>query len=497
MTPNVPATPSSSVARGAALNLVGAAVFGLSGFVFALVLSNQLGAADAGRFWIGLAVYNIVSRIAELGTASGLVHGVARARSTSRAETIPAIVRVALGPVILAAVIGVISIVGLAFTVFADGGEPDSVLLAFAPFVLVAALYTPIVQGLRGFGSMTANVAIDRIGRGIVQPGLAIAALQLWDSVAIAALAWGVAALLLGIVASGVFSRSATRVRSDASTADVDRSEVSHEFWTFTKPRIGGQMLDVMVLWIDVLLVGALASPTAAGIYGAVSRFAIVGMFVAEALMKVVGPRTAELMAKHDLPSIAALRRESAIAHTAIVWPVYVVVIVFAPTLASIFGAEFVDGAASLRILAIGLLISSLFGPVGSILLMSGDSKATLRVGIMGFATNLVLNLVLVPIMGIEGAAVAWAATFVVRAVANRAACQRAGIEIDLPPTVRIAGALLVSVGLAALATRSVLGGDVLGTVVAGAIAAALMLGVLVLTKPLVGGAQPARAAST
>lgn len=495
MTPNQPTTPS--VARGAALNLVGAAVFGLSGFVFALVLSNQLGPTDAGRFWIGLAVYNIVSRIAELGTASGLVHGVARARSTDRAETIPTIVRVALGPVLVAATVGVGIIVGLAFTVFAEGGEPDGVLLAFAPFVVVAALYTPIVQGLRGFGSMTANVAIDRIGRGIVQPGLAILALQLWDSVPAAAVAWGVAALVLGLVASGVFRRSAAALRGVAPTSAIDRSTTSDEFWTFTKPRIGGQMLDVMVLWIDVLLVGALASPTAAGVYGAVSRFAIVGMFVAEALMKVVGPRTAELMAKDDLPAIAALRRESAIAHTAVVWPVYVVVIVFAPTLASIFGPEFVDGAASLRILAVGLLISSLFGPVGSILLMSGDSRATLRVGVMGFATNLVLNLVLVPIMGIEGAAVAWAATFVVRALANTVACRRAGIDIDVAPTLRIAVGLALVVGLAAIGSRALLGPDVVGAVGAGAVAALAALAVLAATRPLVGGGRTARAAST
>ncbi len=486
-----------SVAKGAALNLVGAALFGLSGFVFAFILSNQLGPGGAGRFWIGLAVFNITSRISELGTASGLVHGVARARADGRAHQLSTVLSVAIRPVLLASVIGVAAVVGLAFTAFAVDGQPDQVLLAFAPFVIAAAIYTPIVQGLRGFGSMTSNVVIDRVVRGLLLPASALITLELTGSIAMAALAWGTSTLLLAVVAARVFKRSITaylnnpnRVRVDRRSTDerdpeIDRSEVRDEFWTFTKPRIGGQILDVMVLWIDVLLVGVLASPTAAGIYGAVSRFAIVGMFVAEALMKVVGPRTAELVARENYSGISNLRHDSALAHTIIVWPVYLVVIAFAPLLASLFGPEFAEGASALRILAMGLMVSSLFGPVGSILLMSGDSKATLRVGALGFATNLILNLILIPMIGIEGAAVAWAATFIVRAIANSAACRTAGIDVDISSVASVAVALTLFTVLTSVGSKALFGTDVAGMLAAGSAGAIAIVAFMFVMRPL------------
>ena len=76
----------AGVARGGTANLIGAAVYGLSGFVLLIVLNRGLGVADAGVVVVAIAIFNILAVLAGLGTATGLVRTIARLRAIGRAE---------------------------------------------------------------------------------------------------------------------------------------------------------------------------------------------------------------------------------------------------------------------------------------------------------------------------------------------------------------------------------------------------------------------------
>ena len=65
-------------------------------------------------------------------------------------------------------------------------------------------------------------------------------------------------------------------------------------------------------------------------------------------------------------------------------------------------------------ILALGMLVGIAAGPVDIALLMLGRSVQSLRNNMTALVTNLVLNLALVPVLGITGAALAWSAAIVV-----------------------------------------------------------------------------------
>ncbi|MGH2542589.1 MAG: polysaccharide biosynthesis C-terminal domain-containing protein, partial [Ardenticatenaceae bacterium] len=79
------------------------------------------------------------------------------------------------------------------------------------------------------------------------------------------------------------------------------------------------------------------------------------------------------------------------------------------PILASVFGDAYRAGAAALAILCLGQLVNAGAGSVGLILNMTGHERDT-AVGVAAAAAaNLILNLILIPRFGIEGAAVATA----------------------------------------------------------------------------------------
>ncbi len=59
--------------------------------------------------------------------------------------------------------------------------------------------------------------------------------------------------------------------------------------------------------------------------------------------------------------------------------------------------------------MSLAMLLSMALGPVDIVLLMGGKSSWNLINTIISLAVNIVLNLILIPRMGITGAALAWA----------------------------------------------------------------------------------------
>ena len=79
-----------------------------------------------------------------------------------------------------------------------------------------------------------------------------------------------------------------------------------------------------------------------------------------------------------------------------------------------LFGHDYGSGATALTILSLGMLVLTGTGSNGIALLMAGRSSWSLAISATSLAVNLTLNLLLIPHLGIDGAAVAWAVTVLV-----------------------------------------------------------------------------------
>ncbi|TIM51531.1 MAG: lipopolysaccharide biosynthesis protein, partial [Mesorhizobium sp.] len=71
----------------------------------------------------------------------------------------------------------------------------------------------------------------------------------------------------------------------------------------------------------------------------------------------------------------------------------------------SLFGAEFVAGYPLLFLLVFGVVARAAVGPCESLLTMSGNQNICAAVYAMTLAFNIGLNLVLIPLFGLWGAA--------------------------------------------------------------------------------------------
>ncbi|MGI8755454.1 MAG: oligosaccharide flippase family protein [Acidimicrobiales bacterium] len=420
------ASPPSvaAVARGGALNLVGSIVYGVANFVLLVVLNRTLGTGPAGIVLVAIAIFNITSTVAELGCSTGLIRMISRDRAVERQDRVRATVVVGVVPVALVATVfaGVLFLTaGSIAAGLGDGANTrvvGDVLRAMAVFLPFSALHSVLISGTRGFDTMRPQVVVERIGRAVTLPLVVAVAVALGMGPVGVGAAWAATNLVALVFSSRAM---ATRVHGavEASGRPPVRADAVQvrSFWAFTAPRAVGQASEVAVNWVDTVLVGALVSTTAAGIYASGTRYLLPGLYAADALMQVTGPRISGLLARGEREEASALLKVVAGWQTAVMWPLYLLTALFPTPLLQVFGPEVVRAKWALVALAVAMLVTAPAGPVASVILMSGRSGQAMVNTLALVAVNLGGNLIFVRRYGVTGAGVVWAVTILVAAL--------------------------------------------------------------------------------
>lgn len=159
---------------------------------------------------------------------------------------------------------------------------------------------------------------------------------------------------------------------------------------------------------IDLIMLGSIKGASDAGIYAVASRGAELVAFVLVAVNMVIAPRVARYHHQGDRALLQRLVSASARRGFLVTLPLAVGLITAGPwLLQTVFGAEYTRGALALSILSCAQLVNIATGSVGLILNMTGHERITARA--IGFSAvlNFGLNMLLVPPLGLEGAAVA------------------------------------------------------------------------------------------
>ena len=135
----------------------------------------------------------------------------------------------------------------------------------------------------------------------------------------------------------------------------------------------------------------------------------MVGTFAGQAITMAFGPQISFMLARRERRRAAKLYQTATVWLMALAFPAYITTMVFAPVLLPRFGHGFGSGATALIVLGAANLFAAACGPVDVVLLMAGRSGLSLMNNGIALAANIGLNVLLIPIYGINGAAIAWA----------------------------------------------------------------------------------------
>lgn len=410
-----------SLARGGALNLVASAFGAIGGVGLVVLVTRGLSPAEAGVFFTATSIFLVAARIGELGTSTGLVYFLTRSRALAGAEDVRRWLRTGLVPVAIAGVL-----LGIAMVVAAPwlarlfdpaGAESaEDVLRLLAVFVPVAAVNEAFLAATRGTGTMRTTALVEQIARPALQVLLIFLAIAVGTH---AELAWALPYVPSALIA-GVWLR---RRLAGAAQPDMGRPAAGGltgsrspavEFWRFTAPRAVTSIAQVALQRLDIILVAAILGPVEAALYTAATRFLVVGQLAGQALTLAVQPKLGTALARRDLETSRRLYQTSTCWLVLIAWPLYLSFAVLASQVLLLFGPQYPAGATVVVILTLIMLVATGCGTVDTVLNMSGRTMWNLGNVTLALAVNVTVDLLLIPTMGIEGAAIGWAAAILV-----------------------------------------------------------------------------------
>ncbi len=168
-----------------------------------------------------------------------------------------------------------------------------------------------------------------------------------------------------------------------------------------------------LLMYTDILVLEHFRPPEEVAIYYAAAKTLALVAFIHYSIAATTAHRFSSFHVAGDREGLSAFLKQ-AIKWT--FWPslaATLLLLAFGKPILRLFGAEFAGGYYLMFILAIGLLARAAIGPIERLLNMLGEQRACAMVHAAAFGINFCLCIILIPLFGAAGAAIATATALV------------------------------------------------------------------------------------
>lgn len=415
-----PPKPATSLADDATQLAGGSAIVMAGGLIERAVrmlttwfLSGVLGPAAFGLYAFATTVVAILGWIAPLGMDAGAAMYGARYRKTNEQQKLKGLLFSTLGCVAITGPLFAIATWMLVRNglVLADSPQEAHALLTISSAIALAAALFVATFTLISQKDMVGQAWAQQITLPVatlVGAGLAIVLDHGVDGVMVAFVVAHALALIVALTriwySDGPLLRDST-IRPRFEWGPLLR---------YTIPQSFARVLYRANLWVDILMLTALASLTDVGVYRVSVALAMLGALPVVASTTMFGPVIAELIYTDQTARLNALLKVITRWLVVIATPLYFTVLLLPDVILSIFDEAYQSGSTALCILMIGQAVYVIAAPTGAILTNAGHSMLNLINGLIAVGLNIALNTWLIPEYGIQGAAIASATALVV-----------------------------------------------------------------------------------
>jgi O-antigen/teichoic acid export membrane protein len=453
----------ASIRRNTLLAFFAQVTTGAFTAVLTLYLLRALGPDGYGIFALALGIATIVGLVADFGIPQSVARFLAESRGDRAAVTalLADAIRLKLATAALVtgglfAAAGPLAeaydepaltwpLRGMALSLFAE-----SVLALYvSAFIALARIAVNLrLIFFESLAETVASIALVALGAGAA--GAAIGR----------AIGYTVGAILAVAVVGRLFGRSAFRPLRQGSGR-------VREVGGYAVPLFVTNSAYTVYSQVDVLIIGALLDTTAVGLFSAPVRLAIPLGYVGEALASSVAPRQAgKPRGPGSVKAFQTGLRWLIISQAVLLAPL----IVWAdPIVQLLLGPDFRGSADVLRIMSLTIFLRGVSPLISTTVNYLGYAASRIPIVLLALAINVVIDLALLPTIGVVGAAIGTGIAYSLYVPAHFFICQRE-LGLRLRP-------------LAATLTRALLAAALMGLVLF-----AVGTGTLSLSEWLVGG---------
>lgn len=391
----------------------------------AVVLARLLSPDGYGLLYLTVTVLTICTLFARLGFGQSAARYITEYEELDRGQ-IPHILETVIIALAITLSIVAVTVIFVREQLAVIFGDSE-----IAPLLTVGVLYI-ISGGIVGVGRRLCQgfkaikwAAYVRIVESIVRPVVAI-------SLVLAGV--GVVGALIGYIAGSVIGSiiaiGYVGYRYRRSDRSIIKPNLRRQIVEYSLPITLTQNADTVIKRIDVLLIGVFLTPLAVSYYVVAKQIITFLKAPANSLGFAISPRYSEQVQKGNLETASKLYEEALTGTLAFYVPAMVgLIIVAEPTLSLLFGPAYIGGTTVLQILTLYLLAQTVSYITGGGLNFLGKAKIRAYLKASAAIFNLLLNIILIPTIGIIGAAISSAGTYSIYVAANVYLIHR---ELDL-----------------------------------------------------------------
>lgn len=415
-----------------------------AGYLVKIYVARVLGAEKLGLYALGMTLVSMAQLIAVVGLHSTAGRYVAVYNATGKFNQLRSLLTRSLGIIVLLNLIfagGLLLTGGWIARTLYHAPDLAQYIPLFAVLMILGSLNVFYCQVLGGFKDVAKRTIITNF----VGSSLVIAL-----TVAFLAMGFGMRGYLWAQIINSivvvallvVVAWKLTPVPARFSMAPL--LPLDPEIKAFALAAFGMGGVEFLVSQADKILLGFYLNPSLVGIYVLASTLSAFVPIILQSVNQIFAPVIADLHAQGRDDVLQALFQTLTKWVLGLTLPLACVIIVFAVPLMRIFGPTFEAGWSVLVIAAVGQIVNCGVGSVGYILLMSGNQRRLIKVQFAMAIVSVSVNVTLIPMIGIAGAAVAAALVTVAGNLWNLAEVRKA---LKIWPYNRSYFALLIPTG--------------------------------------------------
>ena len=381
-------------------------------FALNVILARKLGANDIGVYFLSVTLVTIVAVVSRLGLDNAVLKFISAYSAKDRHNLVDDVyLKANILVFTMSLFLVVIITVNIDFiSQYLFDGHNDEPLYIFILCVIPVALVSIQSESLKGLKRITESVSVQSL---LVPVFTILLALYLVDEFGLygAAISFLSANCIALIVGFYLWNISRVKLYNIIHTKPVDLRQLIQ----VSMPMLWVAIFQVVNIWFATLALGVLATNEEVGVYNLAARTAALTSFILIAVNSIAAPKFSEMYENNDQIGLQRVAKESALIATVMATPALLAFIIMPEFIMSIFGEDFKNGSTVLSILAISQFVNVCTGSVGYLLLMSGNEKKMRNNMFLCTLINIVLNIILIPELGIVGAALATASVMILQ----------------------------------------------------------------------------------
>lgn len=398
------------LAKGSIIFFIGMVVSKIATYLYNFITVRTFGQETYGLFSLTLMVSGLFLAFFSFGLQSGILRYISFYRGKDEKEKINYIIHFSLRLTLLLSIIGGVLLFSfsdiISINIFHNAGLSIFLKLfsIFIPLSLISGIFHTILRSYEiiGWYSFIGNILLTSVQLILL---IVFASLNLKNNAIIFSYILGMSVMFFSAFLvckyklPGIFKRSSLK-------KDIKKN-LTKELLSYSWPIMFMGLIVSVFSYIDSFSIGYFRTISEVGLYNIAVPISLFLQVVPLLFLQLFFPIITKEYSKGNINLIKDLSKQISKWIFILNLPLLAILILFPGAVISLlFGPEFVPASFALRFLSIGIFFYALFSVSDNLLSMAGKSRTSLRNFGISTVVNIVLNVLLVPKLGIIGAAI-------------------------------------------------------------------------------------------